>query len=89
IDQGVAAAMAEVEASRVRNGYGSNGSGPRLAQTVQSERVKKYIGGVPDTIHDSVKAAKPKTMKEAIEFATELMDKRICDAVENKRKFEG
>nr|GFB13238.1 putative reverse transcriptase domain-containing protein [Tanacetum cinerariifolium] len=34
IDQGVAAAMAEAEASRVRNGYGSNGSGPRLAQAV-------------------------------------------------------
>nr|GFA97751.1 hypothetical protein [Tanacetum cinerariifolium] len=31
INQGVAAAMAEVEASRVRNGYSSNGSGPRLA----------------------------------------------------------
>nr|GFC44611.1 hypothetical protein [Tanacetum cinerariifolium] len=62
IDQGVAAAMAEAEASIVRNGYDSNGSGPRLAQTVQSERVGKYIGGVPDTIHDSVKATKPKTM---------------------------
>ncbi|GJX74272.1 hypothetical protein Tco_0312867 [Tanacetum coccineum] len=34
IDQGVAAAMAEVEASRVRNGYDSNGSGPRPAQAV-------------------------------------------------------
>ncbi|GJT56523.1 putative reverse transcriptase domain-containing protein [Tanacetum coccineum] len=29
IDRGVAAAMAEAEASRVRNGYDSNGSGPR------------------------------------------------------------
>ncbi|GKG30872.1 hypothetical protein Tco_0423360, partial [Tanacetum coccineum] len=29
IDQGVAAVMAEAEASRVRNGYNSNGSGPR------------------------------------------------------------
>ncbi|GJU69548.1 hypothetical protein Tco_1255807 [Tanacetum coccineum] len=28
IDQGVAAAMAEAEASRVRNGYACNGSGP-------------------------------------------------------------
>nr|GEY29058.1 reverse transcriptase domain-containing protein [Tanacetum cinerariifolium] len=27
--------MAEAEASRVRNGYGSNGSGPRLAQAVR------------------------------------------------------
>nr|GEZ09366.1 reverse transcriptase domain-containing protein [Tanacetum cinerariifolium] len=51
-------------------------------------RVEKYISGVPDTIHDSVKATKPKTMQEAIEFATELMDKRIRDAVENKRKFK-
>nr|GFA74589.1 hypothetical protein [Tanacetum cinerariifolium] len=49
----------------------------------------KYIGGVPDTIHDSVKATKPKTMQEAIEFATKLMDKRIRDDVKNKRKFEG
>ncbi|GJV36543.1 hypothetical protein Tco_1409020 [Tanacetum coccineum] len=35
IDQGVAAAMAEAEASRVRNGYNNNGSGPRLAQTAR------------------------------------------------------
>nr|GFA91612.1 putative reverse transcriptase domain-containing protein [Tanacetum cinerariifolium] len=31
----VAVAMAEAEASRVRNGYDSNGSGPRLAQAVR------------------------------------------------------
>nr|GFA25842.1 hypothetical protein [Tanacetum cinerariifolium] len=34
-DTGVAAAMAEVEVSRVWNGYDSNGSGPRLAQAVR------------------------------------------------------
>nr|GFA93723.1 hypothetical protein [Tanacetum cinerariifolium] len=34
IDQGVIAAMAEAKVSRVRNGYDSNGSGPRLAQAV-------------------------------------------------------
>nr|GFA36287.1 hypothetical protein [Tanacetum cinerariifolium] len=55
----------------------------------ESDRVEKYIDGVPDTIHDSVKATKPKTMQKAIEFATKLMDKRIRDAVENKRKFKG
>nr|GFB91958.1 reverse transcriptase domain-containing protein [Tanacetum cinerariifolium] len=153
INRGVAAAMAEAKASRVRNGYDSNGSGPRLAQAVrvaltwwnshvktitlevahallwktlkkmmtdkycprgeikkletemwelkskdtdvigysrrfqelalmcdrmfpeESNRVEKYIGGLPDTIHYSVKATRPKTMQEAIEFATELMDK--------------
>nr|GFA43252.1 hypothetical protein [Tanacetum cinerariifolium] len=156
IDRGVAAAMAEAEATRVRNGYDSNGSGPRLAQAVrectyldflkcqplkfkgiegvvgltqwfkkiksvfninnctetcqvkyaactlqgvaltwwnshvktvtleESNRVEKYIDGLPNTIHDSVKATRRKTMQEAIEFATELMDKRIRDVVENK-----
>nr|GEU87780.1 hypothetical protein [Tanacetum cinerariifolium] len=54
----------------------------------ESDRVEKYIGGLPDTIHDSVKAARPKTMQEAIKFATEMIDKRIRDVVENKRKFE-
>nr|GFB22594.1 hypothetical protein [Tanacetum cinerariifolium] len=79
IDQGVTAAMVEAKASRVRNGYDSN----------ESERVEKYISGVPDTIHNSVKATKPKTIQEAIEFAIEPMDKRIRDVVENKQKFEG
>nr|GEZ75566.1 reverse transcriptase domain-containing protein [Tanacetum cinerariifolium]GFA21161.1 reverse transcriptase domain-containing protein [Tanacetum cinerariifolium] len=55
----------------------------------ESNRVEKYIGGVPDMIHDSVKATKPKTKQEAIEFSTELLDKRIRDAIENKQKFEG
>nr|GEY47985.1 putative reverse transcriptase domain-containing protein [Tanacetum cinerariifolium] len=35
LDRGVAATMAEAESSRVRNGYDSNGSGPRLAQAVR------------------------------------------------------
>nr|GFA11335.1 hypothetical protein [Tanacetum cinerariifolium] len=83
IDQGVAAAMAEAEASR-ELALMCDRMFPK-----ESDRVEKYIGGVPDTIHDSVKANKPKTMQEATEFATELMDKRIRDAVENKRKFEG
>nr|GEW61043.1 hypothetical protein [Tanacetum cinerariifolium] len=128
-------AYKQEKASRVRNGYNSNGSGPRLAQAVrectypdflkcqplnfkgtkgvvgltqwsrsymvelpcedcysgscsgiamenfeenddrqelalmcdrmfpeESDRVEKYIGGLPDTIHDSVKATRPKTM---------------------------
>ncbi|GJX15251.1 reverse transcriptase domain-containing protein [Tanacetum coccineum] len=179
INQGVAAAMAEAEASRVRNGYNSNGSGPRPTQTAREcsyseflkfkpldfkgtegvvgltrwfekmesvfsisnctaahampwatlkkmmtdkycprgeikkiktemwnlkvkgtdvvaysrrfqqlalmcsrmfpeeiDKIEKYIGGLPDMIHGSVKASKPKTMQEAIEFTTELMDEK-------------
>nr|GEV28446.1 hypothetical protein [Tanacetum cinerariifolium] len=169
INQGVAAAMAEVEVSRVKNGYDNNGLGPRLAQAIReciyldflkcqplnfkgtkgvvgltqwfekmkyvfnisnciaacqvkyavctlqgvaltwwnshvmtvtlevaqalpwkTLKVEKYIGGLPDTIHYSVKATRPKTMQKAIEFATELMDRKICTfaerQTENKRK---
>nr|GEX83287.1 putative reverse transcriptase domain-containing protein [Tanacetum cinerariifolium] len=55
----------------------------------ESDRVEKYISGLYDTIHDSVKASRPKTMQEVIEFATKLMDKRIRDVFENQQKFEG
>ncbi|GJT40409.1 putative reverse transcriptase domain-containing protein [Tanacetum coccineum] len=58
----------------------------------ESDEVEKYVGGLPDMIHGSMKASKPKTMQEAIEFATELMDKKIPTLAErqaeNKRKFE-
>ncbi|GJS35480.1 hypothetical protein Tco_0533862, partial [Tanacetum coccineum] len=40
----------------------------------ESDKVEKYVGGLPDMIHRSVMASKPKTMQDAIEFATELMD---------------
>ncbi|GJX69316.1 reverse transcriptase domain-containing protein [Tanacetum coccineum] len=43
----------------------------------ESDKIEKYIGGLPDMIHGSVMASKPKTMQNAIEFATELMDKKI------------
>ncbi|GJS59179.1 putative reverse transcriptase domain-containing protein [Tanacetum coccineum] len=41
-----------------------------------SDKVEKYVGGLPNMIHGSVMATKPKTMQDAIEFATELMDKK-------------
>ncbi|GJT90805.1 putative reverse transcriptase domain-containing protein [Tanacetum coccineum] len=56
----------------------------------ESEKFEKYVGGLPDMIHGSVMASKPKTMHDAIEFATELMDKKIRTFAkqqsENKRK---
>ncbi|GJS90911.1 putative reverse transcriptase domain-containing protein [Tanacetum coccineum] len=58
----------------------------------ESDVVEKYICGLPDMIHKSVKASKPKTMQEAIEFTAELMDKKILTIAErqaeNKRKFK-
>ncbi|GJV69536.1 putative reverse transcriptase domain-containing protein [Tanacetum coccineum] len=43
----------------------------------ESDKIKRYVGGLPDMIHGSVVASKPKTMQEAIEIATKLMDKKI------------
>ncbi|GJV59451.1 putative reverse transcriptase domain-containing protein [Tanacetum coccineum] len=58
----------------------------------ESAKVERYIGGLPDMIHGSVKASKPQTMQEAIEFVTEMMDKKMITAAErqaeNKRKLE-
>ncbi|GJU12808.1 hypothetical protein Tco_1135204 [Tanacetum coccineum] len=58
----------------------------------ESDEVEKYIGGLPDMIQGSVMASKPKKMQDAVEFATELMDQKICTLAEcqakNKRKFE-
>nr|GFB53819.1 putative reverse transcriptase domain-containing protein [Tanacetum cinerariifolium] len=51
----------------------------------------KYARGLPDMIHGNVVASKPKTMQEAIEISTELMDKKIRTFAEretaSKRKF--
>nr|GEZ48819.1 hypothetical protein [Tanacetum cinerariifolium] len=56
------------------------------------DKIEKYVGGLPDMIHGSVVASKPKTMQEAIEIATELMDKKIHTfakrEIVSKRKFE-
>nr|GEW03702.1 hypothetical protein [Tanacetum cinerariifolium] len=41
------------------------------------EDVSRRIEGLPDMIHGSVVASKPKTMQEAVEIATELMGKKI------------
>nr|GFD35069.1 hypothetical protein [Tanacetum cinerariifolium] len=58
----------------------------------ESDKVEKYVGGLPDMIHGSVVASKPKMMQEAIEIATELMDKKVRTFAEretaSKRKFE-
>nr|GFA34358.1 hypothetical protein [Tanacetum cinerariifolium] len=43
----------------------------------ESDKIEKYVGGLPDMIHRCVVASKPKTMQEAIEITTELMDKNI------------
>nr|GEX69675.1 reverse transcriptase domain-containing protein [Tanacetum cinerariifolium] len=43
----------------------------------ESDKIERYIGGLPDMIHGSVVASKAKTMQEAIKMATKLMYKKI------------
>nr|GFD17168.1 hypothetical protein [Tanacetum cinerariifolium] len=58
----------------------------------EADKIEKYVGGLLDMIHGTVVASKPKTMQEAIEIATELMDKKVrtfaeCETA-SKRKLE-
>ncbi|GJT02353.1 reverse transcriptase domain-containing protein [Tanacetum coccineum] len=50
----------------------------------ESDEIENYVGGLPDMIHRSVMASKPKTMQDAIEFATELMDQKIRTLAERQ-----
>ncbi|GKC57211.1 reverse transcriptase domain-containing protein [Tanacetum coccineum] len=56
----------------------------------ESDKIEKYVGGLPDMIYGSVVASKPKTMQEATEMAIKVMDKRIRTfadrQTENKRR---
>ncbi|GJV39081.1 putative reverse transcriptase domain-containing protein, partial [Tanacetum coccineum] len=58
----------------------------------ESDKIERYVGGLPDMIHGNIVASKPKTMQEAVEMATELMDKKVSTIAErqakNKRKFK-
>nr|GEU59736.1 reverse transcriptase domain-containing protein [Tanacetum cinerariifolium] len=58
----------------------------------ESDEIEKYVSGLPDMIHGSVKASNPKTMQDAIKFATGQMDQKIHTLAErqaeNKRKFK-
>nr|GEU59831.1 putative reverse transcriptase domain-containing protein [Tanacetum cinerariifolium] len=58
----------------------------------ESDKIERYISGLPDMIHGSVMSFKPMTMQDAIEFTTKLVDKKISTfaerQAENKRKFK-
>ncbi|GJU56291.1 hypothetical protein Tco_1230005 [Tanacetum coccineum] len=43
----------------------------------ETEKVDKYISGLPDNIYRNVKSARPKTLDETIELANDLMDQKL------------
>ncbi|GKD73928.1 reverse transcriptase domain-containing protein [Tanacetum coccineum] len=53
----------------------------------ESDKIKKYVSGLPNIIHRSVMASKPKTIG-AIEFATKLMDKKFRTFAERHSKIK-
>ncbi|GKE39483.1 hypothetical protein Tco_1462888, partial [Tanacetum coccineum] len=58
----------------------------------EADKVERYVSGLPDMIQGILVASKPKTIHEATEMASELMDKKINTIAEghaeNKRKFD-
>ncbi|GJU16072.1 putative reverse transcriptase domain-containing protein [Tanacetum coccineum] len=96
ISQGIATVLAEYEANR-GSGNDDDSHDYRNGRRIKvfpkvSDEVEKYVGGLPDMIQGCVMAFELKTMQDAIEFATELMDLKICTFADrqakNKRKLD-
>ncbi|GJY48403.1 putative reverse transcriptase domain-containing protein [Tanacetum coccineum] len=58
----------------------------------ETTKIDKYIGGLPDNIHENVMSARPKTLDFAIELSNDLMDQKLRTYAErqneNKRKAD-
>ncbi|GKE43199.1 reverse transcriptase domain-containing protein [Tanacetum coccineum] len=58
----------------------------------ETEKVDKYISGLPDNIHGNVMSTRSKTLDDAIELANDLMDQKLRTyaerQAENKRKLD-
>ncbi|GJU12984.1 putative reverse transcriptase domain-containing protein [Tanacetum coccineum] len=50
----------------------------------ETEKVDKYISGLPNNIYGNVKFARPKTLDETIELANDLMNQKVRTYVERK-----
>nr|GEZ82136.1 reverse transcriptase domain-containing protein [Tanacetum cinerariifolium] len=50
------------------------------------DKVERYVDGLPDVIHGSVVASRPKIMQEEIKIANELMDKRNNTLAEPQKR---
>ncbi|GJW87062.1 hypothetical protein Tco_0162402 [Tanacetum coccineum] len=48
----------------------------------ETEKVDKYISGLPDNIYGNIKSARPKTLDETIELANDLIDQKLRTYVE-------
>ncbi|GKA48645.1 reverse transcriptase domain-containing protein, partial [Tanacetum coccineum] len=49
----------------------------KLEAELWNLKIERTVGAINDMIHGNIIASKPKTMQEAVEMATELMDKKV------------
>nr|GEU46856.1 hypothetical protein [Tanacetum cinerariifolium] len=58
----------------------------------ESDKAKKYVGGVPDNIQRNVMSDRPKMLQEAIELENSLMDQKVraysAKQADNKRRMD-
>ncbi|GJR77996.1 putative reverse transcriptase domain-containing protein [Tanacetum coccineum] len=52
----------------------------------ESNKIEKYVGSLPDMIHESVMESKPKTMQDAIEFAKQEVEGKAYAAGSGEKK---
>nr|GEW47140.1 putative reverse transcriptase domain-containing protein [Tanacetum cinerariifolium] len=52
----------------------------------ETEKVDKYINGLPNNIHGNVVSARPKTLDETIELANDLMDQKLRTYAERQNE---
>nr|GEU91994.1 putative reverse transcriptase domain-containing protein [Tanacetum cinerariifolium] len=57
----------------------------------ESEKIDKYISGLPDSIYENVNSSKPRTLDETIELTNDLMDQKLrtyAKRADNERMTE-
>ncbi|GJX19622.1 putative reverse transcriptase domain-containing protein [Tanacetum coccineum] len=52
----------------------------------ETAKINKYIGGIPDNIHENVMSARPKAFDFAIELANDLMDQKLRTYAERQNE---
>ncbi|GKF51198.1 hypothetical protein Tco_0147665, partial [Tanacetum coccineum] len=87
IDQGVVAAIAEAEASRVRNGYNSNYSGPRPAQAIRECSYSEFLKCKPLDFKGTEGVTTTPEAAHAMPWATrkKMMTDKYCSRDEIKK----
>ncbi|GJS04288.1 putative reverse transcriptase domain-containing protein [Tanacetum coccineum] len=59
--------------------------------TNETEKINKYIRGLPDNIYRNVKSSKPKTLDDTIKLDNDLVDQKLrayAEKSDNKRKAD-